>query len=194
MKDIERTPGRRINPENPETPGETTTEVWFQSGEWKAGWDKTPDQTINPGLLALHYQRNRERWEMAFEYLARTDLSALETGRIRLLGDDLFLIVDEYTTRNEENSRFEAHRIYADIQYLVHGEEKIGVVPLAGTEIVIPYCHDSDIMFLSSPENNYRLADPSGFFIFFPEDAHRPCVKTSHNMTVRKIVVKVKLT
>jgi hypothetical protein len=42
-------------------------------------------------------------------------------------------------------------------------------------------------------KNNYRIATPERFFVFFPDDAHRPCVRIDENSIVRKIVVKIRV-
>ena len=179
--------------QNPENWSKEQLENWFDAGNWKSGWEIVPDESMDKREMAIQYFQNRERWNKAFLFLKNNDLASLEKGRIRLEEDDLYLSVDEYMTRNEENSRFEAHRKYADIQYLVAGEEKIGVVPLGITCVAIPYDTGHDIVFLNSPENNYRVADSRRFFVFFPGDAHRPCVKTRENAMVRKVVVKVRI-
>jgi YhcH/YjgK/YiaL family protein len=101
--------------------------------------------------------------------------------------------VDEFVTRNEEDVLFEAHKKYADIQVLVSGEEKIGVLPLESTTFTIPYDEEKDIMFLTAEEENYRQVIPEKFFLFFPDDAHRPTVKSAENIPVRKFVVKVRI-
>jgi YhcH/YjgK/YiaL family protein len=88
---------------------------------------------------------------------------------------------------------FEAHKKYADIQVLISGEEKIGVLPLDATTVTVPYDEEKDIMFLTAEGENYRDAMPGKFFLFFPEDAHRPTVKKTENSQVRKIVVKVRI-
>ncbi len=170
---------------------ETQLNEWFMKGEWKSGWEVMPDESVNRKEFAVHYFANRERWEKAFNFLKSNDLSKLDIGRYRLEGDSLFVNVSEYTTLNEEETRFEAHRKYADIQYLVSGEEKIGVVPLAVSTVTDPYNPKKDVAFLTTAENHYRLASPERFFVFFPDDAHRPGVKSSDNILVRKVVVKV---
>jgi len=187
------TSGDLSKEQNPESWSQEQLEKWFHAGDWKSGWEIVPDDSIDKREMAIQYFLNRERWDKAFLFLKNNDLSLLEKGRIRLEEDDLYLSVDEYMTRNEENSRFEAHRKYADIQYLVSGEERIGVVPLDSTSVAIPYDTGHDILFLTAPENNYRVADPGRFFVFFPDDAHRPCVKTLANSMVRKVVVKVRI-
>jgi YhcH/YjgK/YiaL family protein len=164
---------------------------WFTKGEWKSGWEVIPDETVNQKEFAKHYFADRERWDKAFAFLRSNDLSKLETGRHDLEGDSLFVNVNEYTTLNEEETRYEAHQKYADIQYLVFGEEKIGIIPLAESTVTDPYNPEKDAAFLTSAENHYRLASPERFFVFFPDDAHRPGVRNGEKMKVRKIVVKI---
>lgn len=166
---------------------------WFNNGEWKKGWDSRPDESVNQKEFARLYYENTERWNKAFQFLSEQNLAELETGRYELEGTDLFVNVDEYVSRNEEDVLFEAHKKYADIQVVVSGEEKIGVLPLESTTVTIPYDEEKDIMFLTTDTENYRNAVPGKFFLFFPEDAHRPTVKASENTNVRKVVVKVRI-
>lgn len=166
---------------------------WFQSEEWKSGWEVLPDSSINEKEFAIQFHKNKKLWEKAFRFLATADLKNLELGQHELDGKNLFVIVDEYQTKNEEDTRFEAHREYADIQYLVVGQEQIGVISLQKTEILVPYDKTNDISFLKANENNYRLANSSKFFVFFPDDAHRPGIKVGDNEIVKKIVIKVKI-
>jgi len=90
-------------------------------------------------------------------------------------------------------TRFEAHQIYADIQYVVRGREHIGLMPLDSAEVVVPYDDEKDIKFLRTNNDNYQLADSGRFFIFFPDDAHRPGTKVASGEKVKKVVVKVRL-
>jgi YhcH/YjgK/YiaL family protein len=178
---------------SPEQWTENELNEWFTSGEWKQGWDVRPDETVNERELAIRYHRHPERWEKAFSFLAEENLEALEPGRYELEGSDLFVMVDEYLTKDETEARYEAHENYTDIQYVVSGEEEIGVVPIGQTEVVTPYDEERDIVFLAATQENNRIATPDRFFVFFPSDAHRPSVKTDENSPVKKIVVKVGL-
>ncbi len=166
---------------------------WFSTGEWRQGWNVLPDESVNKEEFSLQYRKNPEAWNTAFKFLAENDLDTLETGRYELQGENLFVNVDEYVTRNEEDTRYEAHRKYADIQYLVVGSERMGLLPLQKTVVTEPYDSEKDIMFLEADEDNYRLADQQRFFIFFPDDAHRPGLKADENIPIRKVVVKVRI-
>jgi len=170
------------------------TDKWFEKGEWLNGWQVKPDQSINRKAFAVSYFRNRERWDKAFLFLKSHDLSALEIKRYDIDGDNLYAPVSEYLTKNEEDARYEAHQKYIDIQYVESGKELIGIAPLSQRKDVLePYDGTKDIEFLTVTGGENRLAAPDRFFIFFPEDAHRPGLKDGENSPVRKIVVKVKV-
>jgi YhcH/YjgK/YiaL family protein len=177
----------------PEHWSEKEISEWFSKGEWKQGWNSRPDESVNQKEFARLYYENPERWDKAFQFLNGHNLADMEKGRYELEGADLFAIIDEYITRNEEDVLFEAHKKYADIQVLISGTEIIGVLPLKSTTVTVPYDKEKDIMFLTAKEENYRIAEPGKFFLFFPEDAHRPTVKSTENIPVRKIVVKVRI-
>ncbi len=167
---------------------------WFTKGEWKNGWNISPDASVNRQALAASWFANPERWDAAFRFLRDNDLSKLELKRYDIDGDNLYVSVSEYLTKNEEDALYEAHRKYIDIQYVATGREMIGIAPLAekGT-LHESYDPERDIEFFEIvKEVNYE-AGPEKFFIFFPEDAHRPGLKYTDNSMVRKIVVKLKI-
>jgi YhcH/YjgK/YiaL family protein len=170
------------------------TDKWFASKDWSAGWDITPDASINKNEFAVSYFNNRQRWEMAFKFLKTNDLSKLELKRYDIDGDNLFATVSEYLSKDEETTRFEAHRKYIDIQYVISGKEIMNIAPLTTKkEVVTPYDMTKDIEFLTVDKISKFSATPSNFFIFFPTDAHRPGLKDGVNSNVRKIVIKVKV-
>ncbi len=166
---------------------------WFDNGEWRNGWLIDADETTDKEEFKHQYLKNPERWHSAFEFLKNINPDNLQVGKHFLDGDNLFASVDEYFSKNEEDTRFEAHQKYADIQYLVSGEEKIGVLKLEQTNVIVPYDEAKDIAFFTAPQNNYRQASPKVFFIFFTRDAHRPCVKMNSNALVKKVVMKVRM-
>ena len=157
------------------------------------GWGAMPDASINPTELHHQVHLNPGRWEKAFRFLATADLATLPKGRYELDGTDLYASVDEYLSREPEDCRLEAHRKYADIQYVITGQEQIGITPLAETLEAIPYHPDNDILFLDGEVGLYGQATPERFFVFFPYDAHMPCLKSGERSPVKKVVVKVRI-
>ncbi len=169
-------------------------ETWFTAGEWLHGWSVKPDESINKELFSKVYSKNPQRWEKAFRFLSETELSKLELKRYDLEGDSLFVMVSEYTTKNIEDAKFEAHKKYIDIQYVSAGNELIGIAPITAKDYILQeYDAVKDLDFFTVKEKTMLTATPENFFIFFPEDAHMPQVKNHVNELVRKIVVKVKI-
>ena len=89
-------------------------------------------------------------------------------------------------------ARWEAHRQYADIQIGFEPGELIGVMPLDDLEKPGPYDAGRDILFADDDAPGVQLPlTPGMFAVFFPTDAHRPCIAADGVKTVRKLVVKV---
>lgn len=153
----------------------------------------TPDESVNKNEFERHYALNPVFWDAAFDFLEKTDLDSIKPGKYDIIGKDVYASVEEYISKDEDKSRYEAHRRYADIQYVISGSEKIGVVPLSSTEENVPYNEVKDICFLKSEHDSYFNASPKNFFVFFPEDAHRPGVKIQEKIPVHKIVIKIKV-
>jgi YhcH/YjgK/YiaL family protein len=169
-------------------------EKWFAEKSWSQGWTIAPDPSINKREFAVSYFKNKQRWEKAFSFFKDNDLSKLEVKRYDIDGDNLFATVSEYLTKNEETTNFEAHRKYIDIQYVISGKETMNIAPLkTAREIVTQYDATKDIEFLKVEKIVKHTATPSNFFIFFPDDAHRPGIREGVSSPVRKIVIKVKV-
>jgi biofilm protein TabA len=124
-------------------------------------------------------------------FLAETDLAALAPGKYELDGKRLFVLVSDYTPKPMAECRWEAHRDYLDLQYVVSGIERMGVAPtsrLAPAE----YQADRDIEWLSG-SGDFLTFGPGQFMILWPGDAHMPGVESGIPGPARKVVVKIKL-
>jgi YhcH/YjgK/YiaL family protein len=175
--------------------GWSSSEVdkWFDKHEWMNGWNVTPDASINKKELVVYYFKNKERWDKAFAFLRDSDLTKIAVGRHEIDGDNLFAIVSESMTKNEEDTKFEAHRKYIDIQHVINGAEQMSKTPLSDRkEELVPYDPAKDVEFMSVNKTSSFVATPDKVFIFFPSDMHRPSVKIGDNKTVRKVVIKLK--
>lgn len=145
-------------------------------------------------MIACHWKElNRHApviGRIVSDFMSSHDIAALVKGRIDLQ-DGCYVNVDEYDTR--DNPRFEAHRLYADVQVLLTGNEQIFVAPLLDGAVETPYNPDKDITF-------YTLRDERPFFtaelqpetavLLMPWDLHAPCnaATPSHN---HKLIFKI---
>lgn len=176
---------------NPENWSDEEVNNWFEKKEWLQDWEIMPDASVNKRSFAIHYHRNQKHWDQAFLFLKSADLIDMPIGKQELEGEHLFVSIDEYTTKDKEDTRYESHRKYIDIQYVISGEETMGITTLDKVKVTEPYDETKDIAFYDYEGGNYVKATPDNFVIFFPEDVHRPTMKTSENSEVKKIVVKI---
>lgn len=128
--------------------------------------------------------------EAGLRFLQTTDLKRLPLGKNTINGDKLFAMVFEYKTKAEASAKWEAHRRYIDIQYVVSGLETIGYQCISKLETETPYNEQNDVLFLRG-EGSRLLVAEDFFAIFYPQDAHRPGLHVRRAKTVRKVVVKV---
>lgn len=167
--------------------------TWFEKKEWLAGKKLQSHKSIDELTFAVQYHLHPSLWDSAFAFLRRTNLPALPKGKYTILGDSVFASVTEDSTKNVENSRWESHRRYADIQYVIRGEEKIGICPVANASVTQAYDAKNDVARYTARGTQY-VAHPGTFFIFFPTDAHRPSITTGENKVDKKLVIKVRVT
>jgi YhcH/YjgK/YiaL family protein len=129
--------------------------------------------------------------EKGLEFLRSPRAAAMAVGRVDLDGDRLFALCQEYSTKPDRDCFWEAHRKYIDIQFIAAGVEEIGYAPLASLKIVQEYDPEKDFTKLLGEGATLRLTEGM-FAIFFPHDAHKPCLAPGGvSGPVRKIVVKV---
>lgn len=133
------------------------------------------------------------RMKTALDYLGTTDFSVKETGRYNIDGDNIFALVQEYQTIPREEAKWEYHKEYIDIQYIVEGAEQIGFGSTDKMEIMTEYDPVNDIAFLKG-EGDYATLTEGCFGVFFPHDAHQPKVAPGKVPgEVKKVVVKIKV-
>ncbi|MGF7141307.1 YhcH/YjgK/YiaL family protein [Roseimarinus sediminis] len=131
------------------------------------------------------------KFKKAFQYIIETDFSKIEPGKYEIDGSNLFALVQEFETKNEEACKLEAHLEYIDIQYVYIGTEMMGHC-LLYEQNPINEGYKNDVAFFNDHTVNMKVSEGE-FIIFYPHDLHKPCIKYIENSTVKKIVVKVKI-
>ncbi len=132
------------------------------------------------------------RLRQGLEYLESTDLASLAEGRHDIDGDRLFALVHRYTTRPQRDCPWEAHRRYADIQYVIEGVERIGYANITDVRERGAYDPSRDVAFFDAGQD-YVTVRAGMFTIFGPEDVHAPSVAAGEPASVRKVVIKAAL-
>ena len=132
-----------------------------------------------------------ERFKAGFEYLQTTDFSSMEKGEYPVSGKEIYLVLAHSQPRERSTAQFEAHREYADLQYVIKGSDFMGYAPLDQLQVTQEYDPETDAL-LASGTGDFLRTSPGMFYIFGPQDAHMPAVKgdDSDVMTI-KAVLKV---
>jgi YhcH/YjgK/YiaL family protein len=137
------------------------------------------------------YSKLTKRMTKGFEFINDTDLVSLESGKYQIDNDDIFAIVQEYDTKEEQDCVLEGHHKYIDIQYIIRGVELMGFTPLTD-QVAVEENLEKDYTFYKGETSLLRMKEGM-FALFFPEDLHRPGVKADQISKVKKVVVKVKI-
>lgn len=139
---------------------------------------------------AAFYECLSPLFAQAFEYLRSGRPATDPVGSHALDGDNLFVNVEEYTTKPHDQGRWEAHREYADVQYVVAGCEQMGYAVIDGMTAEQAYDAKTDVGFFTG--HGVMLRVPAGTFtVFMPQDVHMPSIADEEPGPVRKVVVKV---
>lgn len=127
-----------------------------------------------------------------FEFIRKYLENELPEGRYEVDGENVYAMVQSYETTPEKDKKWEAHKEYIDLQYVVCGKETIywthekTLVPCA------EYNSEKDYTLYEGPEGTGVKLSNGYYSILFPEDAHKPGCIWDEKQTIKKIVVKVK--
>lgn len=150
-----------------------------------------PHNSIDKEEFAKQYHSNKLWWDKAFAFLKETDLTAIKPGKYVIDDDNVFATVIEGSPRQMDTTQWESHLNYQDIHYIISGKEQIGIANVSSLTVATEYDRKRDLIFYTG-KGKYYIAETGAFFIFFPQDAHRPNLQfNSHN--VKKIVIKIRI-
>ena len=146
-----------------------------------------------------------EKFIKAFEYLNKVfTQGSIENKRLLSLALDSFekIEIDEnnfgleqvYISKKREQCFFESHRKYIDVQVILEGEEIIEVIDSNFLEVSMPYDKGMDLIkYKDTNQSSLIRLGKGDVAIFYPEDAHMPCVCINNCVKVIKTVVKVRV-
>lgn len=132
----------------------------------------------------------RERISAGLRWLQTQDLAKLAAGRYELDGTNLFAIISEYQTKPRDQGKWEAHKRYFDIQYVISGREAIGYACLEACRLGT-YDESKDFQEILEAPGDFLGMRPGMLMILAPQDAHMPGSAMQAPGPVKKAVVKV---
>ena len=131
-----------------------------------------------------------KNFEQALKFLAVYDGKADEKADIPIC-DGVMVKCRPYMTKPENECSFEAHEKYADIHFVVSGNECIGYAPTSALTVVDKN-PDKDMIYLEGKGVNIPLNE-GDFMITLPQDAHMQCVIQNESVFCAKLIAKVLL-
>lgn len=133
-------------------------------------------------------------WQKAFDFL-QTLTPTTPDGKYEIESEEIFAIVMSYNTKKREDAAIESHRKYVDIQATLRGVEGFECFHIDTLHIKTPYTPLEDITFYENKalcHSRVHIAEGS-FVMFFPHDAHMPCLMVSDKEEyIKKVVIKIK--
>lgn len=135
------------------------------------------------------------RFEKAFDFIKNAVKENLPVGKYEIDGTDVYAMVQEYDTKLPDEAKFEAHKKYIDIQYIISGTEKMEVTDISKAKPNTEYNTEKDVIFFEDVDMaTAGVFTDEEYAVFFPQDVHKPGMANDNiRATVRKIVVKVKV-
>lgn len=169
-----------------------TAVKWFESGSWKDGLKLQPDASINPEEFYRQYHNNKKAWDKVLAFLKTTNLDTLSVGKHSIDGDNAYASVTEGPSKEIDKASWESHKKYIDLQYAIKGKEQIDVTDANTATVIKPYDAGKDVANYTA-NGTAHITEPGTFFLFFPQDAHRPNIKVPGYDVVKKLVIKIKV-
>ncbi|MBU0924201.1 YhcH/YjgK/YiaL family protein [bacterium] len=156
------------------------------------GTIKTVKEQINDSKFDkafLYIQKLQDK--NSAEYKSLSNIKLNQCNKIEL-DVNCFVLEQTYISKNKEDCFFESHKKYIDIQYIFEGEEIMEVEKLSNLQVTTAYKEDLDYAkYSQSKDSSVLKIRENELAIFYPNDAHMPCIKIDENKKVIKAVFKI---
>ena len=148
-------------------------------------------QINNPSFEKAFLYIDKLQDKNSDEYKSLSNIGLDDCNKI-VLDEHCFVLEQAYISKNKEDCFFESHKKYIDIQYVFEGEEIMEVENLSNLQVTTPYKEDLDYAkYSQSKDSSILKIRKNELAIFFPQDAHMPCIKLDENKKVIKAVFKI---
>ena len=125
------------------------------------------------------------------EYKTLLNTNIGECNKI-VLDKNCFVLEQAYITKDKKDCLYESHKTYIDIQYMFEGDEIMEVENVNNLLIETAYKEVLDYAKHAQSKNASVLKiKENELAIFYPNDAHMPCIKINENKKIIKAVFKI---
>lgn len=168
---------------------------WYQAKAWLNGLALIPHSSINAAELHRQYSLNDKWWNEAFAFMKTQGLPNMQPGTYIIDSGNVTATVTRLLPKQKEETNWEAHRNFNDLQYIIQGKATMGVANITDPKATVKTAYDpkADVESFLVDGGAYYDAEPGTFFIFSPKDIHRPAFRAAGYDTIKKIVIKVRV-
>ena len=153
-------------------------------------------QTLKSQVCDFKFQRaftyiEKLQDKNSAEYKTLVNTKVGECNKI-VLDENCFVLEQAYITKDKEDCLFESHKKFIDIQYMFEGDEIMEVENVNNLLVETPYKDDLDYAkYAQSKDSSILKIRENELAIFYPNDAHMPCIKIGQNKKIIKAVFKI---
>ena len=115
-------------------------------------------------------------------------LASVTTETMKLEGDALYVFRCEYSTVPFEETFFESHKRYLDLQAVLSGQERSDI---ADPKSLQQFEQHDDFWGYHGEADQSVILRPDNFMVVFPGDAHRLKICVDKPEAVSKVVFKI---
>ena len=158
---------------------------------------------IYGNLDIIRTQIDCNKFKVAIDYLDSViNASSIENKRLKSytigsfkkieLKNNNFALEQVYNSKDRQDCFFESHKKYIDVQFILEGEESIEISNI--TNLVETYSYDEGmdlIKYEDIKDSSILKLRKGDVAIFYPEDAHMPCIKLNGTKKIIKTVIEV---
>ncbi|MCR4861365.1 MAG: YhcH/YjgK/YiaL family protein [Ruminococcus sp.] len=138
----------------------------------------------------------REKINCAINRLEKLSLTDMPVGKY-IIDSETYFTIQEYVTRREDNCKYESHKKYIDVHYMICGSERIKVCSCEKLKQDTSYDSAADVSLWLSSENTMSelemVLHSNSYVVLFPEHAHMPGLSVNNEIKVKKIVLKIRI-
>ena len=109
------------------------------------------------------------------------------------LSEDIFAIEQSYITRTPQESFFESHQKYVDVQFMVQAQEAMKVQHIEKLTQTAEYNTEDDYTkYDVDVQSSELIIEAGSLALFFPYDGHMPAMQVRNTpQRIYKTVVKI---
>ena len=139
------------------------------------------------------YEGLKPELKETFDFLAGLKGGDFSEMTIELDGRNRFVMLQSYETEAFDGHRYESHKNYLDIQYVLEGSEIIRVADISGLAVFQDYDSGKDIMFYDGKAEGIDvILQPGDFVVLYPQDGHMPKLAAGSPGVIKKAVAKIR--